>query len=110
MFNNSFKNVFVVLFLLFSLTLIYGCSSKPTENVSQPPAALKGEEPSDEEEYNDCMNLALIRNYPHDIGKKYCKCEQDFLSSAPKGWEGDAKQIDLYGKCMSILIDYGKKH
>ena len=32
MFNRRLRDVFIVLFLLFSLTLIYGCSSKPSED------------------------------------------------------------------------------
>lgn len=31
MFNNKLKNLFVILFLLTSLTLVFGCSSKPSE-------------------------------------------------------------------------------
>ena len=33
MFNNKLKNLFIVLFLLTSLTLVNGCSSKPAEDV-----------------------------------------------------------------------------
>lgn len=33
MFNNRLKKLFIVLFLLTSLTLVNGCSSKPAEDV-----------------------------------------------------------------------------
>ena len=33
MFNNKLKNLFIVLFLLTSLTFVNGCSSKPAEDV-----------------------------------------------------------------------------
>jgi hypothetical protein len=32
MFNIRLKNLFVVLFLLISVTILYGCSSKPSES------------------------------------------------------------------------------
>jgi hypothetical protein len=71
MFNIRIKNLFIVLFLLISVTFIYGCSSKPSESAMK--KAIKSIASSNVEDVT-YEKFEIKKEVTRKVNNKDCYC------------------------------------